>query len=217
MVDYQPMARRWAGISGIAGALLFALGNAIWGLDMPEDGTPVGEVVEFYTDTADRIVIGGSISLLSIAVFLLFAGAVRQVLIEAGGEDFLATTAFAGLVLAMATGIAAEGINLAAALRAQDDELTGELAQALFEASQMFGAAATGVGLGVFALATAAVALRTRAVLPRWLAIATAVMGVLLLSPLAHVNWVAGTALILLSGSIGGALYVSRVSASARA
>jgi hypothetical protein len=217
MADYQPMARRWAGISGIAGALLFAIGNAIWGLDMPEDGTAIAEVVDFYADTADRIVIGGSISLLSIAVFLVFASAMRQVLKDAGGEDFLATTAFAGLMLCMATGIAAEGINLAAALRAQDDELTDELAQALFETSQMFGSAATAVGLGVFALATAAVALRTQAVLPRWLAIATAVIGVLLLTPVAHVNWFAGSALILLAGSIGAALYASPASARARA
>ena len=171
---------------------MFAIGNAIWGLDMPEDGTPVPEVVDFYADTADRIVIGGSLSLLSIAVFLVFGAALRQVLKDAGGEDFLATAAFGGLVLGMAAGIGAESINLAAALRAQDDELTGELAQSLFEISQILGSAATGVGLGVFALATAAVALRTGAVLPRWLAIGTAVLGALLLTPLAHVNWVAG-------------------------
>ena len=185
---------------------MFAVGNAIWALDMPEDGTPVPEVVDFYADTADRIVIGGSLSLLSIAVFLVFGAAIRQVLIDAGGEDFLATAAFGGLVLSMAAGIGAESINLAAALRAQDDELTGELAQSLFEISQMLGSAATGVGLGVFALATAAVALRTGTVLPRWLAIASAVIGVLLLSPVVHVNWVAGSALVLLTGSIGAVL-----------
>jgi hypothetical protein len=196
-------ARRWAGISGIAGALLFAVGNAIWGLDMPEDGTAVDEVVEFYVDTADRIVIGGSISLLSIAVFLVFGAAMRQVLKDAGGEDFLATTAFAGWMLVMAAGIGAESINLAAALRAQDDELTNDVAQSLFEISQMLGSAASGIGLGVFALATAAVALRTRAVLPRGLAIGAAVLGVLLLTPLAHVNWFAGSMLVLLGGAIG--------------
>jgi hypothetical protein len=206
MLDYEPVARRWAGVSGIAGALMFAIGNAIWALDMPEDGTPVPEVVDFYADMADRIVIGGSISLLSIAVFLVFGAAIYQVLRDAGGEDFLAMTAFGGLLLSMAAGISAEGINLAAALRAQDDELSDELAQSLFEISQMFGSAATAVGLGVFALATATVALRTSAVLPRWLAIGTAVLGALLLTPLAHVNWVAGSALSLLGGLIGAVL-----------
>ena len=202
----SPNARRWAGISGIAGALLFAVGNAIWGLDMPEDGTAVDEVVEFYVDTADRIVIGGSLSMLSIAVFLVFGAAMRQVLKDAGGEDFLATTAFAGWMLVMAAGLGAESINLAAALRAQDDELTNDVAQSLFEISQMLGSAASGIGLGVFALATAAVALRTRAVLPRGIAIGTGVLGVLLLTPLAHVNWFAGSMLVLLGGVIGAVL-----------
>ena len=133
-------AQRIAGISGIAGAVLFAVGNAIWGLDMPEDGTPVAEIVDWYEDVADRIVIGGSLSLLAVAVFLVFAGAMRRVLADAEGEDLLASIAFGGFLLGMAVGIGAEGINLAAALRAQDGELGGELAQALFEVYQVLGA-----------------------------------------------------------------------------
>ena len=130
-------ARRFAVWSGIAVAVLFGVGSAIWGLDMPEDGTPVVEVLEFYRETADQIVVGGSLSLLAIACFVLFAAAVRQVLIEAGGEEFLATTAFGGAVLAMAAGIGAETINLVAALRARDAELNEPLAQSLFEISQI--------------------------------------------------------------------------------
>ena len=185
---------------------MFGVGNAIWGLDMPEDGTPVPEVVDFYADTADRIVIGGSLSLLAVAVFLAFGAAMHQVLKDAGGEDLLATTALAGWILAMAVGIGAEGINLDAALRAQDDELSPDLAQSLFEISQVLGGVLTAVGLGVFALATAAVALRTRSVLPRWLGLFTLLVGVLLLTPLAHVNWFAGAALTLLAALIGTAL-----------
>jgi hypothetical protein len=196
-------AERQAGLSGITVAVLFGVGNAIWGLDMPEDGTPVAEVVDFYRDTDDRIVIGGSLSLLSIAAFLWFAAAVRRLLADAESGDVLATTAFGGALLAMAAGIGAESINLAAALRAQDDELSGELAQSLFEISQVLGSAATGVGLGVFALATAAVVIRTGRVLPRWVAVSIGVMGIALLSPLAHVNWVAGSALVLITLVMG--------------
>jgi hypothetical protein len=199
-------AERTAGVSGIAGAVLFGVGSAIWGLDMPEDGTPVAEVIEWYGDTADRIVIGGSLSLLSIAAFLFFAGAMRRVLADAERDDVLATTAFGGLLLGMAAGISAEGINLAAALRAQDGELGDELAQSMFEISQIFGSMLTGVGLGVFAIATALVTLRSGLVLPRWLAIFTLLLGIALLTPLAHVNWVAGAALVLLAGMIGAAL-----------
>ena len=81
----------------------------------------------------------GSLSLLAVAVFLVFGAAMHQVLKNAGGEDFLATTALSGWLLAMTVGIGAEGINLAAALRAQDDELSPDLAQSLFEISQVLG------------------------------------------------------------------------------
>ena len=199
-------ATRHAALGGIAAAVLFATGNAIWALDMPEDGTPVAEVVDFYRDTADRIVVGGSLSLLSIAAFIFFAAALRRVLIDAGADDTLATAGFAGALLAMAAGLGAESINMAAALRAQDDELTDSLAQSLFEISQIYGSAATGVGLGVFALTTGAAALRTGAVVPRWFALAAVVGGVVLLSPLAHVNWLPGAGMVLLAGGIGTAL-----------
>jgi hypothetical protein len=196
-------ARRPAAVSGIAVAILFAVGSAIWGLDMPEDGTPVAEVVEFYRETADRIVIGGSLSLLAIAGFVVFAAALRQVLIEAGGEEWLATSAFGGALLGMVGGIGAETINLAAALRAQDGELNEALAQSLFESSQVLGSVATGAGLGVFAVATAAVALRAHGVMPRPAALLTLALGLLLLTPLSHINWLPGAAMVVIGLTIG--------------
>jgi hypothetical protein len=199
-------ARRLAVVSGAAVVVLFGVGSAIWGLDMPEDGTSVGAVAAFYRDTADRIVVGGSLSLLAIAAFVLFAAAVRRLLVDAADDDVLATTAFGGAVLGMAAALGAESINLVAALRARDGELSDPLAQSLFETSQILGSTASGVGLGVFALATAAVALRTGLVLPRAPAIATAAIGVVVLSPLSHVNWVAGAALVVIAATIAAAL-----------
>jgi hypothetical protein len=196
-------AERQAGISGIAVAVLFGAGSAIWGLDMPEDGAAVLDVIDFYRDTADRIVAGATLSLLGIAAFLWFAAAVRRVLADAEGSDVLATSAFAGGLLSMTAGIGAETINMAAALRAQDDELSDELARSLFETSQVLGSVATGIGLGVFALATAAVALRSGLVLPRVVAMAFAVLGVVLLSPLSHVNWLPGAALVVITLVVG--------------
>jgi hypothetical protein len=210
-------AARQAGVSGIAMAVLFGVGSAIWGLDMPEDGTPVAEVLEFYEDTADRIVIGGSLSLLAIAASLWFAAALRRVLADAARDDVLPTTAFAGIVLGATVGLGAETINLVAALRAQDDELGPELAQSLFEISQILGSVASAVGFGVSALATAAVALRTRRVLPRWVAVATGVLGVALLSPLAHVNWFPGAALVVLTLMIAFSLFRQPVEGTAPA
>lgn len=201
-----PDARRRAAWSGSAVAVLFGVGSAIWALDMPEDGTSVAGIVDFYHDTADRIVVGASLGLLGIAAFLLFAAALRRVLIDAGGDDVLATTAFGGALLGMAAGLGAETINMAAALRAREGELSDALAQSFFEASQILGSAATGVGLGVFALATAVDALRT-GILPRRLAIATLAVGLLLLSPLSHVNWISGAALVLITSTVAFALF----------
>jgi hypothetical protein len=191
--------RSWTTISGVAAAGLFALGNAIWGLGMPEDGTAVPEVIDFYEDRADRIVVGGSISMISIGAFVAFAAVVRRLLADAEEDDLLANTAFGGAILGMSAGLAAESINLLAALRAQDGELNDGLGQALFESSQMFGSAATGVGLGVFALATAAGALRTGRIVPRGSAIVIAVLGGVMLSPLAHVNVLAGAGMIAIT------------------
>jgi hypothetical protein len=84
------------------------------------------------------------------------------------------------------TGLGAETINMAAALRAGDGELTGPLAQALFDTSYVLGYNAAGVGLGLLALATGAAALRARALLPRWLAVVGLVLGAALLTPLSQ-------------------------------
>ena len=143
---------RLAGISGIAGAVLFGVGSAIWGLDMPEDGTPIAEVVDWYQDVADRIVIGGSLSLLAVAAFLFFAAAFRRVLADAEGNDVLATAAFGGFLLSMTAGIAAEGINLAAAL-------TNAAQTAFIDAIHVVAVVAT-IGAVVTAIGTA-VALRS--------------------------------------------------------
>jgi hypothetical protein len=193
-------AQRYAGLSGIAVVVLFATGNMLWWpWSGPEAGAPAGEIVDFYRDTSDRIVAGASLSLLAIAAFVLFAAALRRVLTEADGDDLLATTAFGGALLGMAAGLGAETINMVGALRARDGELSGALAQPLFEISQVLGSTASGVGVGVLALATAAVALRTGHILPRWLAVVTGVVGFSLLTPVTHVTEVSGGAMVLIT------------------
>jgi hypothetical protein len=199
-------ARRQAGISGLAVAVLFGGGSALWALNMPSGGTPVNEVLDFYRDTADRIVIGASLSLLGIASFVWFAAAVRQLLLDAGADEVLATTAFGGAALSMAPGIGAETINMTAALRAQDGDLTAPLAQTLFEISQILGSVASGVGGGVFAVAVGVAALRRPGALPRPIAWATLAVGIALLTPLSYVNVVAGAVIVLLTGAIGVAM-----------
>jgi hypothetical protein len=129
-------------------------------------------------------VAGGLISLISIAMFLVFASAFRSVVIELEGDELLANIAFGGALIGLAAGVGAETINMAAALRAGEGELTQPLAQALFDASYVLGYNAAGVGLGMLAIATGAAAIRARALLPRSLAVAFLVLGLALLTPL---------------------------------
>lgn len=142
----------------------------------PRPGAPAREVVAFYADNAAWIVAGGSLSLLAVALFVLFASGVREILREHEGGDLFATAAFGGALIAMAAGIGAETINIAGALRADDGQLTPELGRALFEISYVLGYPGAGVGIGILLLATAAVALRARALMPRWLALALVAM-----------------------------------------
>jgi hypothetical protein len=184
MADETLGTRRVTGLAGLSAAVLFGAGNALWAFDQPSSGAPAGEIVAFYRDASTGIIVGASLSLLSIAVFVLFASGVRAILREHEGDDLLATTAFGGALLAMAAGLGAETINMVGALRADDGQLTKGLGQALFEISYILGYNAAGVGIGIFAVATAVVALRARALLPRWLALLLVVVGLAFMTPL---------------------------------
>ena len=179
-------SQRYAALSGIAFVVLFIGGSSIWGLNQPVPGASVDTIVDFYRDTSGRIIAGASLSIIAFAFFTVFASGLRTVLIEAEGDELLGTIAFAGAILSIATGLGAETINMAGALRAHDGLLTDELALAVFDISYVLGSTASGAGLCIFILATAAVALRTGIILPRWLAIVTILLGIVWLTPLSR-------------------------------
>ena len=72
------------------------------------------------------------------------------------------------------------------AWRAADGQLTPELGRALFETSYVLGYNGAGVGIGILLLATTTVALRARALMPRWLALLLGVAGLAFLTPLSR-------------------------------
>lgn len=188
---------RLAGLSAVATTILFAGANALWAFEQPEATASGAELLDFYGGLSGRIVAGALLSLISIAFFVVFGSAFRSVLVELeGGDELLANIAFGGVLLGAATGAGAEAINMAAALRAGDGELTQPLAQALFDASYVLGYNAAGIGIGLLAIATGTAALRAGALLPRWLAFVALVLGVALLTPLSQ--YVLGPAFLLL-------------------
>lgn len=186
MAEQRLAVRRTTGLAGLAVALLFGAGNALWVFEQPDAGAPAREIVAFYTDTSARIIAGASLSLVAIALFVLFASGLRTIVRKLEAGDLLATTAFGGALLSVAAGLGPETINMVGALRADGGQLTPELGRALFEISYVMGYNAAGVGIGVLVLAIATVALHARALLPRWLALLLVVVGFAFITPLSR-------------------------------
>jgi hypothetical protein len=166
---------RWTGLAALAGVLLFAAANALWAFEQPAPDASGAEVVRFYEEASGRIAVAAPLSLLAIALFVAFACLLRSLLLDRGAPRWTADLALAGTLLGAAPGLGAETVNMAAALRAGDEQLTPDLALALFDVSYVLGSYAAGPGFGLFAVAVAATSL-----LPRPLAIAGLVTGVLL-------------------------------------
>lgn len=181
-----PRIHRWAGLAAVVAAVVFIAANSLWGFEQPDPGASGPELVGFYTDVSGRIVAGALLTLVSIAALVVFASALRSVIGELEGDSVLADVAFGGALLTCAAGLGAETINMGAALRAHDGELTESLAQAMFEISYVLGYQAAGVGCGLFAVTVGAAALRARALLPRWLAVVFVAVGVALITPLSQ-------------------------------
>jgi hypothetical protein len=178
--------RRLIGAAGVLVAVLFSVGNSLWAFDAPDPGAPSAELLRFYDDKAGGIIAGASISLVAIALFVYFAAGFRALLARLDRDDVLANTAFGGALLGAGAGLAAETINMAAATRADDGNLTPSFARSAFEISQVLGFNAAGVGIGTFAIAAAAAALRTRSIMPTWLAVLTIAVGLALMTPLSR-------------------------------
>jgi hypothetical protein len=177
-------ARRWAGVSAIAAFVVFTAGNLLWAFEQPAAGASAPELIDFYDEVSGRIVAGGLLSLLALALLVVSASALRSVLVELERDELLGNIAFGGAILGAAAGLGAETINMAAALRAGDGELTEPLALALFDISYVLGSYGAGIGIGLLTLAVAATALRTGTLLPRWLAVVGLVIGVAMITPL---------------------------------
>lgn len=177
---------RYAPLSGVAFVVLFVVGSALWALEQPAIGADPGEIVDFYRDTSTRILIGGSLSLVSIALLAWFGSILRDALTEAESDHAtgLPLTAFGGILLVCAVGLGAETINMVGAVRAEDDGGLGlGAAQTYLDVSSALGYWAAGAALAVVAASTALVAIRTGRIVPRWLAWATLVLAVALMTP----------------------------------
>jgi hypothetical protein len=177
---------RYAPLSGLAVFILFAVGNLLWSIDIPATDAPGAEIASFYEDRATRIVVGASLSILSIVLFVWFSALLRDRLeLDLGERSVgLPGAAFGGAIMAFTVGLGAETIHMAGALRASGDGgITPDAAQAYFDISQILGFNAAGVGLATLIAATAVASLRGSRILPRALAVPALILALTLLAP----------------------------------
>jgi hypothetical protein len=182
----DPM-HKYAPLSGVAFVLLFAIGSALWALEQPAIGADPGEIVDFYRGASTRILIGGSLSLVSIVLLVWFGSILRDALTEAESDHptGLPLAAFGGILLVCAVGLGAETINMVGAVRSEADGGLGPgAAQTYLDVSSAFGYWAAGAALAVVAASTALVAIRTGRILPRRFAWATLALAAALMTPL---------------------------------
>jgi hypothetical protein len=176
---------RIAPLSGLAFAVLFGIANGLWVFEQPAHGADTDEIVSFYEDTSTRLLVGGSMSLVSVTLLVWFGTVLRERLIAAEGAERsgMPLVAFAGAVLAAAAGLGAETINMAGAFAAENGQLTDDTARIYFDVSYAFGGPAAGIALAMVAIPLGLTALRTRGLIPApaaWLALAA---GIAMLTP----------------------------------
>jgi hypothetical protein len=165
---------------------LFAVGNLLWSIDIPATDAPGAELAGFYEDRSTQIIVGASLSILAVVLFVWFSALLRDRLeLELGDRGAsLPLAAFGGAILAFTVGLGAETINMAGALRAASDGgISPDAAQAYFDISQILGFNAAGVGLATLLAATAIASLRGSRILPRQLAVPVLILAVTLLVP----------------------------------
>jgi len=165
-------------------ALLFAVGSGLWALDQPARGAGTREVWEFFERTSSEILVGGTMSLISFVFLVWFGAILKERLSEVRPDGSgLPSVAFAGTLLLAGVGLAAETINMAAALSSKDEQLTGTAAQIYFDLTYAFGAHAAGIGMAMVALPIAFTVVGTGRFLPLWAGWLAGVLGVVMLTP----------------------------------
>jgi hypothetical protein len=154
---------RLSPLSGLIFAVLFGAGSGLWGFEQPSRDAGTKQIVSFYKDTSTEILIGGTMSIISVLFLVWFGAVLRECLAAAEGSQRsgLPLVAFGGTILIAAVGLGAETINMAGALSADDGRLTGDTAQIYFDVSYSLGAPAAGVAIAMIAAPVALVALRT--------------------------------------------------------
>ena len=176
-------AERWSPLAGVVAVLLWIIGIVIAGdIENKDTGR---EILAQYNSDGNQILAAGLIWLIGTAFFIWFLGSLRSRLAAAEGPNqHFSAIAFAGGIVASVFLMLIPTANMVGV--DQKEDLDASAALAINKIGDIFW-----IGLlytaPVLLAATAVVALRTGAVLPRWLAWITLLMAIVMLVPV--VGW----------------------------
>jgi hypothetical protein len=189
----------WLGpATGIVFAVLLAITLILAGEGVdPADG--VDEVVEYYSDNEDQVLISGFLGGLAVVFFLFFAGWVRKLLREAEGPGgVLSAVSFGGAIVFAVGGAVASTLSIGLAESFDDIDPTALEAMNAIAYNYFIPFA---VGFSVFLLATGISSVRHGA-LPGWLGWSAIVLGVATYTPAGFFAFLLGLAWILVASVV---------------
>ena len=142
--------------------------------DSLADNASDATILAWFQGNANTILLGSWVFMIGCLCFVWFCGALRARLAEAEGPDGMLTAiAFAGGVAGAVFGLLIQGGDVAVAIN--KDDLSAATAGALYRISDAFFVAAE-LAVVLLVVATAVLAFRT-AVLPRWWAVFSLLLG----------------------------------------
>jgi hypothetical protein len=178
----------WVPLTGVA-FVVCAIAGAIVSGEPPGADGPVQEIVSHYEDNKDAVEFGALLFIIAAALFVFFAGFMSKLLDrEASGQSMLPTVAVVGSGI-FATGAAIDAtISFGLAEAVGDIDPTAVQAlQALWDNDFM----PLALGVAVFFLATGLGIVRYGGV-PTWLGWIAVLLGVVALTPVGFVAFMAG-------------------------
>ena len=186
---------RWLPLTGIVSVLLIIVG-VLFG-EPPDASNPPQEIVDFYVDNQTKLQLGTIVFAIAMILFVSFASYLRTVLDRGeGSTGILSLVAFGGAVI-FAVGGAIDGMILFGITEAVDDLEPAQVQtlQALWDNDWM----PLLLGITTFVLASGLSIIRHKT-LPVWVGWLALVIGVVGLTPVGWIAFMATGIWILIVG-----------------
>ncbi|MGH2964915.1 MAG: hypothetical protein ACRDMH_05995 [Solirubrobacterales bacterium] len=181
---------RWERLAPLTGVVFFVLIAVTLALsnDTPDTNSSTADTVSYWSAHDSRLIVSAITGTFAVIFLVWFAGVLRSVLLRAeGGEGRLSLVAFAGLLTIGIGGAIASALQFTAADTVNDVPAT--VTQTLSVLSEdFFFPFLAGIALSMFG---AGVCVIRHGGLPKWLGWAAIVIGVVSVTPVGFIGFVA--------------------------